>query len=364
VLSTLRENVLLAPFTTLGIGGPARYFRHVEDENALREVVHFAKNHDVPLFVLGGGSNLLVADRGYAGMVARIEIRGLQWIDEGKRVRLIAGAGEDWDSVVSGCIDRGLYGVECLSGIPGSVGGTPVQNVGAYGQEISETLLRVRAYDRQTDRVVELDRSACGFTYRTSIFNTVAVNRYIVLDVEYGLAKQGEPAIRYPDLLRELDGVENPTLPVVRNAVLRIRSKKAMVLQAGDPDCRSAGSFFKNPIVSEEAYERIQASTVEKVPRYPAPSGMVKTAAAWLIERAGIAKGFTLGAAGVSTKHTLALINKGGATAADVIALAREIRKRVEDRFGIRLFVEPVLVGFDDGLAAEFRHDPGRPLES
>jgi UDP-N-acetylmuramate dehydrogenase len=364
VLATLRENVPLAPFTTLGIGGPARYFRHVENEQTLREVIDFAKSRNVPLFVLGGGSNLLIADAGYPGMVARIEIRGSQWMDEGERVRLIAGAGEDWDSVVAACIGRGLYGVECLSGIPGSVGGTPVQNVGAYGQEISETLLRVRAYDRQTDRVVELDRSECGFTYRTSVFNTVALNRYIVLAVEYGLAKQGQPAVRYPDVQRELDGVANPALPMVRNAVLRIRSSKAMVLQAGDPDCRSAGSFFKNPIVTEATYERIQSSTEEKVPRYPAPAGMVKTAAAWLIERAGISKGFSLGAAGVSRKHTLALINKGGATAADVIALAREIRKRVEDRFGIRLCVEPMLIGFDEDLAAEFRQDHGRPLES
>jgi len=363
VLSTLRENVPLAPFTTLGIGGPARYFCHVENENTLREVIDFAKSRNVPLFVLGGGSNLLIADAGYPGVVARIEIRGLQWSDEGKRVRLIAGAGEDWDSVVAGCIGRGLFGVECLSGIPGSVGGTPVQNVGAYGQEISETLLRLRAYDRQTDNVVELDRAECGFTYRTSIFNTVALNRYIVLDVEYGLVKDGQAAVRYPDLLRELDGV-TPTLPVVRNTVLRIRSSKAMVLQAGDPDCRSAGSFFKNPIVTEETFDRIQASTDEKVPRYPAASGMVKTAAAWLIERAGISKGFSLGAAGVSRKHTLALINKGGATADDVIALAREIRKRVEGRFGIRLFVEPMLIGFADDLAAEFRQDHGRPLES
>jgi len=339
----------------LGIGGPARYFIHADSENTVLEALSFAATRGLPLLVLGGGSNLLVADAGFPGLVLRVELQGLAWSDDGDRVRLIAGAGEDWDGVVAQCVKRGLYGVECLSGIPGSVGGTPVQNVGAYGQEIAETLTRVRAYDRDSAEVVELNHAQCGFGYRSSVFNTKAVGRYIVLQVEYLLAKQGQPAIHYPDLQREFENTSEPGLAAVRDAVRRVRARKAMLLQPGDPDCKSAGSFFKNPIVDEAIFARIEASVPgQKVPRYPASDGRVKTAAAWLIEQAGISRGFSMGPAAVSSKHTLALVNRGGATAADLIGLAREIRRRVHDRFGIPLVPEPVFVGFDDATQAEF----------
>lgn len=346
----------LAPFTTLGIGGPARYFIHARSETVVQPAIEFAKTENLPLLVLGGGSNLLVADEGFNGVVLRIEVGGIQWNDHPLSSEVIAGGGEEWDRVVAQSVERDLYGLECLSGIPGSVGGTPVQNVGAYGQEISETLVHVRAYDRRMDRFVELSREDCRFQYRSSIFNTTDRERYIVTAVTYRLKKNDRPAIQYADLQREFEHTTNPTLAAVREAVRRIRARKAMLLQPGDPDSHSAGSFFKNPILTEETLAEIEAQTSEKLPRYPAGAGYAKTAAAWLIEHAGFTRGFSMNLAGISTRHTLALVNKGGATAADVIKLAREIRHRVEDRFGIRLAVEPVFVGFDRVTTAEFEN--------
>lgn len=358
----IREHVPLAPFTTFKIGGPARYFIHGDSENTVVEALEFAERNEIPVFVLGGGSNLLVSDEGFPGLVIRVDLRGLKWSDEGNRVHLHAGAGEEWDAVVAECVRRDLSGVECLSGIPGSVGGTPVQNVGAYGQEVSETLRWVRAFDRSTRRLVELSRDECGFSYRSSVFNTSARERYLVLGVSYLLEKHGAATIRYPEIQREFEHQPQPTLQAVREAVRRVRAGKAMLLQPGDPDCRSAGSFFKNPVVSGVQFAEIEAAAErmhvlrpgERVPRYPAPAGQIKTAAAWLIERAGIPKGHRRGGVGVSSKHTLALVNHGHGTAADVIALAREIRGRVENCFGVRLVPEPVLIGFYSAIIAEF----------
>lgn len=318
--------------------------------------MEFAKSRNLPIFVLGGGSNLLVADGGFHGLVLKIGISGVDWQDESARMIVRAGAGEEWDRLVGSCVEKDLAGIECLSGIPGSVGGTPVQNVGAYGQEVSEVLVSVRAYDRRTDSIVELSREECQFTYRSSLFNTTARNRYIVLNVTYSLTKHGAPAIRYPDVRRLFEGKgDDPTLADVREGVRGIRASKATLLVDGDPDCRSAGSFFKNPIISEDEFSRLEAAIPsERVPRYPAAPGKVKTAAAWLIERSGISKGFTLGPVGVSSKHTLALVNKGGATAEDLLRLAREIRSRVFDKFGVKLVPEPVFLGFDNQIIAEF----------
>ena len=346
----IHENVALAPLTTFGIGGPARYFIDAPDEKTVVEAIHWAREKDLPIFVLGGGSNLLIADTGLPGLVIRISIRGIEWARSNGKTIVRAGAGEEWDPLVALCVERNLAGIECLSGIPGSVGGTPVQNVGAYGQEISEVLLSVRAYDRSADRIVELSHDGCGFTYRTSLFNTTAKDRYAVLNVTYALSNGGLPHIRYPELQREFEGkTANATLAEVRAAVRRIRARKAMLLVDGDPDCRSAGSFFKNPIVTEQKFRQLQSIAGPDLPRYPAPRGEVKTAAAWLIEQAGFSKGYSLGPVGLSTKHTLALVNKGGATAADVLKLARQIRAGVRDRFGIELVPEPVLLGFENG---------------
>ena len=325
-----------------------------DEENLLR-AIHFSKDKNLPLFVLGGGSNLLVADAGFSGLVIKVGIAGLEWESDADRTIFRAGAGEEWDRLVALCVDRNLAGIECLSGIPGSVGGTPVQNVGAYGQEVSEVLVSVRAYDRQTDSITELSRQDCRFTYRASLFNTTAKDRYIVLQVTYALVNGGAPSVRYPDLKREFEGKPaEPTLSEVRAAVRRIRARKAMLLVEGDPDCRSAGSFFKNPIITEDQVAALQSRAGSGVPRYPAPEGKVKTAAAWLIERAGFSKGYSLGRAGLSTKHTLALVNKGGGAAEDVLRLAREIRSRVFEQCGVNLVPEPVFLGFDTAIYSEF----------
>ena len=350
----IQENVPLAPLTTFGIGGPARYFIDALDEESILDAVHWAKDKHLPLFILGGGSNLLVADAGFPGLVIKVGMRGIEWANNAGKTTVAARAGENWDWLVGLAVERNLGGIECLSGIPGCVGGTPVQNVGAYGQEVSEAIVNVRTYDRYTDRIMQLSNRDCGFTYRTSIFNTIAKDRYVVLGVSFALTQNGEPAILYPDVQREFEAAGGtPTLSDVRAAVRRIRRRKAMLLVDGDPDCRSAGSFFKNPVITEHQFMELEAAASPgvNVPRYPAASGKVKTAAAWLIEQTGFSKGYSLGPVGLSSKHTLALVNKGGATAEDVLRLAREIRMRVRERFGIELVPEPVLLGFSNEVS-------------
>lgn len=345
----IQEDVLLAPLTTLGIGGPARLFVEARDEATALGALAFAEKKGLRGFVLGGGSNILVADEGFSGLVVRMAIRGVSEQVAGDKVILTAGAGEDWDCLVNSAVERGLGGVECLSGVPGTVGGTPIQNVGAYGQEVSETIVSVRACDRATRRIVELSNAECGFSYRHSIFLTSARDRYIVLSVTYALPVDARPAVNYADVRKYFAGSATlPTLRAVREAVRAIRASKAMLLVPGDPDCRSAGSFFKNPIVSEQEYRKISARAPAPVPRYPVRNGAgrVKLPAAWLIERAGFHKGYGRGPVGLSTKHTLALVNRGGATARDVLELMREIQNGVQARLGVRLAPEPQFVGF------------------
>jgi UDP-N-acetylmuramate dehydrogenase len=346
VKALIKENVALAPLTTFRIGGPARYLIEAATEEDVLESIQFAKEKNLPVFVLGGGSNLLVADAGFPGLVIQVAIGGIEWESDRGRTIVRAGAGEDWDRLVGMCVERDLAGNECLSGIPGSVGGTPVQNVGAYGQEVSEVLVIVRAYDRQSDSIVDLSHAACEFSYRASLFNTSARDRYIVLQVTYALTNHGAPAIRYPDVQREFEGKPGAvSLSEVRAAVRRIRARKAMLLVEGDPDCRSAGSFFKNPVLTESEFKDLQTRAGLDVPRYAAGLGTIKTSAAWLIEQAGFAKGYSLGPAGISTKHTLAIVNKGGASAEDILRLAREIHAQVYGQFGVHLVPEPVFVG-------------------
>ena len=352
-MSPVQENIGLAPLTTLGIGGPARYFVEAFSEDDVLGALEFASGAQLPLVVLGGGSNLLVSDSGFEGLVLRVSIGGTSFSEAGQRTMVTAGAGVDWDTMVGRCVVRGLGGIECLSGIPGWVGGTPVQNVGAYGQDVSDAISRVRAYDRTATRIVDMSPDECGFSYRTSVFNSTARGRYIILGVTYLLDKQTAPAIEYPDLERFFAGRNtNPTVAEVRGAVLDIRRSKAMLLVDGDPDCRSAGSFFKNPVVDAADAERVDAAAGQKVPRFPARGDRVKLPAAWLIERAGFPRGTTRGNVGLSNKHALALINRGDASARDVLSFAWEIRSGVEARFGIQLRPEPVFLGFDDGVAA------------
>jgi UDP-N-acetylmuramate dehydrogenase len=341
----IREEIPLAPLTTFGIGGPARYFAEAKNEEEIGEAVFWAREHGVPLFVLGGGSNLLVRDAGFAGLVLKIAVMGVDACEGGL---FDAGAGEVWDQFVEMMMGVGMAGVECLAGIPGSVGGTPVQNVGAYGQEVAETIESVRAFDRESLAWVELDKAACRFRYRESLFNTDEPGRYIVTRVRFRLRTLGEPTLRYADLQRRFAGREGVTLMEVATAVREIRREKGMLLVEGDPDCRSAGSFFKNPIVGSEMLAGIAvAAGVEesKVPHWPAGEGRTKVPAAWLLEQAGFVKGYGLGRSGISTRHTLALTNRGGATFADVERLQEQIVDGVRERFGITLEREPVLLG-------------------
>ena len=347
----LRENVELAPFTTLGVGGSARYFIETGTEGDVRSAVDFARSRDLPLFVLGGGSNLVVSDSGFPGVVLRIAIKGVDESDDGERRLFQAGAGEDWDAFVARAIERDCAGLECLSGIPGTLGGTPVQNVGAYGQEVAETITNVYALDLESGEVNEFSNEACGFAYRTSIFNTLARGRFIILGVRFSLEKHGTPKIEYRDLKNHFAGrTESPSLAEVRKAVRDIRHSKAMLIVEGDEDCRSAGSFFKNPVVSREKFEEVGAIADQrdlKVPSFPAPNGNVKIPAAWLVEHSGFARGTTRGRVGISRRHALAIVNRGGATAAEVVALKNEIQRAVSSQFGIDLHPEPVFVGFE-----------------
>ncbi len=345
----IEENKALAPFTTFGIGGPARWFAEARTEDDVAAAVEWVRERGVPLFVLGGGSNLLVADTGFDGLVLHVGLLGID-VEEQDRGRVLfrVAAGEDWEHCVGCALQENCAGIECLAGIPGTAGGTPVQNVGAYGQEVSSVIERVRVFDLIDQGYGELAAAECGFAYRKSRFNSTDRGRFVVTRVDYRLKRDGAPTLRYADLQRAFAEDAQPKLAAVAEAVRRIRQSKGMLLVEGDPDCRSAGSFFKNPIVAEEQMQRIAAAAGTEPPRFPAGvEGQVKVPAAWLIEQAGFSKGFAMGAAGVSSRHTLALINRGGATASDVLALAERIGEAVEARFGIRLEREPVLLGFD-----------------
>jgi UDP-N-acetylmuramate dehydrogenase len=347
----IRENVALAPFTTLGVGGPARYFAEAHSEAEVMDAVEFACSRQLPLFVLGGGSNLLVADAGFAGLVLKVAIAGASNITTPEGTALFtAGAGVNWDTLVAQTVDANCAGLECLSGIPGTVGGTPVQNVGAYGQEVAETIHEVRALDLRSLQVRILSNAECGFTYRASIFNTTERDRYIILQVSFGLHPGGKPSVRYADLQKFFASrAGDPTLTEVRAVVREIRHGKAMLIIPGDEDARSAGSFFKNPIVPLSFFTELLARLESRglqLPSYPASDGSRKLPAAWLVEHAGFAKGYSKGAAGISRRHALAIVNRGGATAADIIALKNEIQAGVLQEFAIELQPEPVLVGF------------------
>jgi UDP-N-acetylmuramate dehydrogenase len=341
------ENILLAPYTTFKIGGPARWFAEAKSEIDVVEAVEFARERGLALFVLGGGSNLLVSDAGFDGLVLRIGLQGRKEFFEGDQLIVRVEAGEDWNEFVSHATALDCAGIECLAGIPGTVGGTPVQNVGAYGQEVAETIRAVRALDLEAKEFVELTSVDCEFAYRRSLFNTSAKGRYIVTRVDYALTPGGPPRIEYADLKKHFGSWDRiPSLAEVGSAVREIRRSKGMFLVKGDPDSKSAGSFFKNPVVSRGRLRSIEESLPKgtRIPQYPAGDGHVKLAAAWLVEQAGFVKGYGNGPVGISSRHTLALVNRGVATAEDVLDLSHEIVLRIEEKFGIRLEREPVLV--------------------
>ena len=380
-MSPVREQVPLAGYTTLGLGGPAARFIEAGTDEEIITAVRDADLKGDPVLVLGGGSNLVVADEGFAGTVIRIASRGIRPVADGAGLLLAVEAGEQWDPLVERCVGEELSGLECLSGIPGLAGATPIQNVGAYGQEVAETLVTVRAYDRQRDVIVELTNADCGFGYRTSAFKRTssgpdrggpdrggsdgggsdggggpaATGRLVVLGVTFRLDCSPLSApVRYGELAARL-GVsagERVPLPAAREAVLGLRRAKGMVLDPLDPDTRSAGSFFTNPVLDQDQFARLErvaaagSSHPVSVPHFAGELGQVKVPAAWLIEHAGFGKGFAAGtAARVSSKHTLALTNQGGASTADLLALARQIAAGVQAAFGIQLACEPVLVG-------------------
>jgi UDP-N-acetylmuramate dehydrogenase len=354
MLMLIEENKPLASFTTFGIGGPARWFVEVACEEEVIEAAAWAGERGVALFVLGGGSNLLVSDAGFDGLILRMGLRGIKAMDApdkpGHRIYQ-AAAGEKWNLFVERTVEENCAGVECLAGIPGTVGGTPVQNVGAYGQEVASMIERVRAFDLRERNFVEIAASECGFAYRRSRFNSSDRDRYIITRVDYRLTPGGAPTLRYAELQRAFPEGVQPSLAEVTAQVRRIRQAKGMLMVKGDPDCRSAGSFFKNPVVTVEQFRQIAAVNKKKPPRFSVGpeaenQGQVKVPAAWLIEHAGFNKGYARGAAAVSSRHTLALINSGGASAADILALAGQIIDAVEGRFGIRLEMEPIMVGF------------------
>ena len=345
----LGEQVALAPYTTLRIGGPARFFARVESERDLLDAIYFARARDLPVFLLGGGSNLLVADEGFPGVVVQFA--------PSDRIVLTSGAGTTqacvdaavpWDTLVDRIAAAGLCGLECLAGIPGSVGASPVQNIGAYGQEVAQTIASVRALDLNTLAFTDLGASKLGFAYRTSIFNSSSRGRYVITAVTFTFFHSSVPRLDYADLQSYFAGRPTPTPAEVVAAVRQIRARKGMYIDPAhpdDPDTRSAGSFFKNPVVAAPIYDSLAAS-FDQMPHWPAADGCTKLSAAWLIERAGFPRGFALGAAGISSRHTLALVNRtGSATCAELLALRDLIRGTVASRFGVTLEQEPVMLG-------------------
>ncbi|HEY8475022.1 MAG TPA: UDP-N-acetylmuramate dehydrogenase [Natronosporangium sp.] len=345
----LYQAVPLAAYTTLRLGGPARRMVTAASADEIAESVRDAAADGCPTLVLGGGSNVVVADEGFAGTVILLRSRGVRvTARDDDAVTIEVAAGEPWDEVVAAAIEAGWSGLECLSGIPGAAGATPIQNVGAYGQEVAETITRVRVLDRVTDRIEWLSPEQCRFGYRTSIFKRS--DRWVVLAVEFRLRRSAESApVRYAELARSLGVPLGGTapLPAVRSAVLALRAGKGMVLDPADPDTCSAGSFFTNPVLSPAgmAALRERVAGLGDPPMWPSVDGLTKVSAAWLIERAGFTKGYGRRGVAISSKHTLALTNRGTGSTAALLDLAREIRDGVRDRFGVTLHPEPDLIG-------------------
>jgi UDP-N-acetylmuramate dehydrogenase len=349
----------LADYTTLGLGGPARSLVAASTESELITAVAAADAAAEPVLLIGGGSNLVIADEGFPGTVIHLNTRGVSYAEAGDgRTDVTVAAGEDWDDVVAATVAEGLAGLECLSGIPGRAGATPMQNVGAYGHEVAEVITTVRVFDRLRRRIQIIPNERCRFSYRSSMFKGRQPGRYVVLAVTFRLAREPlSMPVKYAELAAELDVEmgERAGVGEVRSGVLKIRARKGMLLNPGDPDSRSVGSFFTNPVLDAEQFARLESAAARasgatgapgRVPRFDAGDGLVKVPAAWLIEHAGFGKGYGApGRARISSKHTLALINAGGATTADLLALAREIRDGVRAAFGVTLDPEPTLVG-------------------
>ena len=350
-----REHVPLQPLSTLRVGGAARWLARADTTEDVQAAHEWCVDHNVPLFVLGGGSNLVIADEGFPGLVMYMAVSGLRMTNESGATIVTAGAGESWDRLVELVVAEGLIGVECLSGIPGTVGGTPIQNVGAYGQEVANVIEHGVAFDCSRSELTELSPAECGFSYRMSRFKADDAGRFIVCGVSFRLT-QGTPVPGYPELITELErrGQASPRPIDVRDAVLTIRRRKGMVLDDSDPDTRSVGSFFMNPVVTLDDRDRIATLVDDRVPSFAMTESRVKIPAAWLIERSGMRKRHNERAVGLSTKHPLAIVNRGGATSNDVLRFAVQVKRAVIDWCGVWLRPEPVFVGLDGNEDVEF----------
>ncbi len=346
---SIKENYPLRELTTFKIGGPARYFTEVANENEILEALAFAKGRNLELFVLGSGSNLLISDAGFPGLVIHNKITGLESRVEAGSAIVVANAGHDWDDFTKFCAERDWQGVECLSGIPGTVGAAPVQNIGAYGQSAESVITEVRVIDINTGISAIFDNPKCAFGYRKSLFNTDALGRYIITSVAFRLAVSGHPLISYRDLKQQFPAATNITPAHVRAAVLSLRNEKGLLVIEGYQHLNSAGSFFKNPVVSH-----LQFESTEKAVRemggctnwyWPQASGEVKVSAACMIQTAGFVRGHRQGNVGISPRHALALVNYGNATACEIIAFAKQVQEKVKEKFGVTLKPEVQRVG-------------------
>jgi UDP-N-acetylmuramate dehydrogenase len=350
---TILSNQSLAPHTTIGIGGTASHFINVHSVDELVQALDWAGSGNMPVLVLGGGSNLLISDSGWPGAVIKVRIMGIEDCPsrDGK-TRVTCGAGEAWDDLVKHSVGAGLQGIECLSGIPGTVGASPIQNIGAYGQEVKETIAWVEAVDRMTGKLHKFANGECEFDYRWSRFKGKDRDRYVVTAVAFDLNTNGSTQVRYGDLTRYFDErkIETPSLSDVREAVIAVRRSKGMVVDPEIADSRSCGSFFMNPVVPIEQAAQVrnlaELREGEKFPEFPAGEGTVKLSAAWLMERAGLKRGAIYGNVGLSSRHVLAVINRGGGTSAEIESLVRHVQLAVQSKFGIELHPEPVFAGF------------------
>lgn len=345
----IRSDQPLAPLTTLGVGGVAQYYVVVENVAALVAACRWARKKQLPLWVLAGGSNLVVSDQGVAGLTIDLRLTGCNFEVGSESELVTAAAGEGWDELVSTTTKRGLFGIECLSGIPGRVGATPIQNVGAYGQEVSQTIVQVSAYDRDEDKIQQFEGAACEFGYRTSLFRHRLPGRFVLLSVTFRLSRKQRVPLRSDELVQRLsrEAIEQAHPTDVRAAVLEVRRSKSMVYDVDDPWSHSCGSFFVNPVVSSAHAASIEGQFAgQSVPFFAQPDGTIKVAAAWLIEKAGFLRGHQEGLVGLSPRHSLAIVAQPLARAEDVCLLARKIQHRVFERFGVRLHPEPAFWGF------------------
>ena len=351
----LDRNIPLSTCTTIGLGGNAAHFATCASVDELRQLLSFAKEKRIPVQVIGGGSNIIFADGGYPGVVCQVSLGGIAVEDNGEYAIVTAAAGEEWDAFVVSCIDHHLAGVECLSGIPGRVGASPIQNVGAYGQEVCNTIVSIKALQRDTLALVEFRTGECHFGYRQSRFKSTDADRFIITEVTFRLRKHGRPEIRYPELVKYLESGTDltrlepgrPGLSVVRQGVLALRKKKSMLIDPSDPHARSVGSFFVNPVLASREFEDLKdrwglSGHAEPIPAYPAGEQM-KIPAAWLVEHAGFHRGYRAGKVGISPNHALALVNYGGTTR-ELLDLARHIEEKVFETFAIRLAREPAII--------------------